>query len=75
MNTHYAVIYFSGDPAGEHPDSDLNGQAPHLNFIGSGDEEFCWRAVNNWTEKHPLRTWEHAEVLTRTMNVTEGTSK
>jgi hypothetical protein len=60
MNTHYAVIYFSGDPAGEHPDSDLNGQAPHLNFIGSGDEEFCWRAVNNWTEKHPLRTWEHA---------------
>jgi hypothetical protein len=64
-NTHYAVIAFSGDPAGEHPDEDLRGQAPSLTFIASGPQLFCWRALVQWTTDHPLRQWEEAEVLAR----------
>lgn len=68
MNTtHFAVIYFSGDPAGEHPDPDLHGHAPRMEIIAAGDEEFCWKALADWTASHPLRMWETAEVLARTM--------
>lgn len=66
MNTHYAVIHFPGDPAGEHLDPALNGRAPALELIGCGPEDFCWDALRKWTETHPLRLWETAEVLART---------
>lgn len=65
MNTHYGVIAFTGDPAGEHPDPELNGAAPHLMLIANGTEEFCWTALADWTAQHPLRMWERAEVLSR----------
>lgn len=65
MNTHYAVIAFSGDPASEHPDPELCGTAPSLTFIAAGPEEFCWDALAKWTDAHPLRMWEEAEVLAR----------
>jgi hypothetical protein len=65
MNTHYAVVVFSGDPACEHDDEDLNGKPPSLDFIACGPEDFCWRAVAEWTESHPLRMWEDVEVLAR----------
>lgn len=65
MNTHYAVITFSGDPAEEHADPDLNGMAPHLQFIAAGDEDFCWKALDEWTAKHPLQEWQDCEVLMR----------
>jgi hypothetical protein len=64
-NTHYAVIVFGGDPGGEHPDAGLCGNGPGLTLIGSGPEDFCWSAIAAWTSKHPLRQWEHAEVLAR----------
>ena len=64
-NTHYAVLAFSGDPACEHPDPELNGSPPKLDLIAAGDEEFCWDALARWTADHPLRMWEDAEVLTR----------
>lgn len=69
MNTHYAVIMFSGDPAGEHPDPELNGQAPRMEFIAAGPEDFCWTALADWTAKHPLRIWEEGEVLSRDPSV------
>jgi hypothetical protein len=65
VNTHYAVITFSGDPASEHPDEELHGAAPCLTFIASGPEKFCWDALFRWTAEHPLRMWEEAEVLAR----------
>lgn len=65
MNTHYAVIEFSGDPAEEHPDEELRGHSPSLTMIACGPEEFCWDALAKWTVSHPLRMWETAEVLTR----------
>lgn len=64
-NTHYGVITFSGDPADEHPDDELRGAAPLFRYIAAGSEEFCWGALTNWTNIHPLRMWEEAEVLTR----------
>lgn len=64
--THYAVIYFTGDPFGEHPDIDRQGEAPCMDVIAGGDEEFCWKALAEWTEKHPLRLFEQGEVLART---------
>jgi hypothetical protein len=69
VNTHYGVICFSGDPAGEHPDEELRGHAPKLELIASGPEQFCWDALARWTEKHPLRLWEDCEVLTRDPSV------
>lgn len=65
MNTHYAVVAFSGDPGREHADPELNGQPPSLDLIACGSEEFCWAAVETWTETHPLREWEDVEVLAR----------
>lgn len=65
MNTHYGVIAFSGDPDGEHPDERLRGKGPSLELIAAGSEEFCWETLAKWTEKHPLRLWEDAEVLER----------
>ena len=65
MNSHYAVIHFSGDPASEHPDAELRGQEPNLQLIGAGTEDFCWQALTRWTAGHPLRLWETAEVVTR----------
>jgi len=65
VNTHYAVVAFSGDPAGEHPDPDLCGTSPSLTLIAAGPEQFCWDAVARWTATHPLRMWETAEVLAR----------
>lgn len=69
MNTHYAVIHFSGDPADEHPDDELRGQGPRLELIAAGDEEFCWGALARWTQTHPLRLWETAEVVSRCPSV------
>lgn len=77
MNTHYAVIVFSGDPASEHTDPDLRGSAPTLTFIACGPEDFCWQSLAEWTGKHPLRMWEDAEVLARhesVVRIPEGTS-
>lgn len=64
-NTHYAVVSFSGDPAEEHPDDKLCGQAPHLELIACGSEEFCWQAAIEWTAKHPLQMWQEVEILSR----------
>lgn len=69
MNTHYAVIAFSGDPAEEHPDPELRGQGPSLDLVACGPEEFCWTALDKWTRAHPLRMWEEAEVLERHKSV------
>lgn len=38
-----------------------------MEIIAAGDEEFCWKALADWTASHPLRMWETAEVLARTM--------
>ena len=65
MNTHFGVIYFSGDPAGEHSDEELRGHSPSLSLIANGPESFCWGALRAWTDNHPLRQWEHAEVVAR----------
>ena len=65
MNNHYAVIVFSGAPAGEHPDEELRGSGPRMELIAAGPEEFCWQALADWTAQHPLRMWEEAEVLAR----------
>lgn len=65
MNTHYAVVTFSGDPCDEHPDEELRGQPPSMQFIACGPEQFCWDALASWTVEHPLRMWEEAEVLAR----------
>ncbi len=69
MNTHYAVIVFSGDPASEHPDERMCGQPPSLALIACGPEEFCWDALKRWTKDRPLRLWEDAEVLSRDLAV------
>jgi hypothetical protein len=71
-NTHYAVVAFSGDPAGEHADEDLCGQSPGLHMIACGPEDFCWEAVGRWVETHPLRQWESVEVLKRDPVVVEN---
>jgi hypothetical protein len=64
-NTHYAVIAFSGDPAGEHSDEDLRNEPPGLQLIACGPEGFCWSSLTAWIERNPLREWETAEVLQR----------
>lgn len=69
MNTHYAVITFSGDPACEHDDPELNGSAPWMTLIAAGPEKFCWDALAAYTERHPLREWEEAEVVQRDPHV------
>lgn len=71
MNTHYAVIEFSGDPALEHDDEELRGHAPSLTLIACGPEDFCWQQLTNWTKKHPLRMWETAEVLARDLQLAQ----
>lgn len=65
MNTHYAVITFSGDLDETHPDEALRGQGPSMEFIAVGPEDFCWDALAEWTAKHPLLLWQEAEVLAR----------
>ena len=65
MNTHYAVIVFSGDPGAEHPSSELRGSGPSLTLLACGPEEFCWDRARLWTESHGLQTWETVEVLAR----------
>lgn len=64
--THFGVIHFSGDFEGEHPDIELQGEPPHVDIIAAGDEDFCWKALAEWTADAPLRQWETAEVLART---------
>ncbi len=64
-NTHYAVLAFSGDPDGEHPDPELCGTCPSLRLIAAGPEDFCWESLARWTDQHPLRMWEDAEVVER----------
>lgn len=71
MNTHYAVIAFSGDPVGEHPDPELNGHEPRLLLIACGPETFCWEALATWTAKQPLRMWEEAEVVARDLRLAQ----
>lgn len=73
-NTHYGVIVFGGDPDNEHPDEELRGSAPSLSYIASGGEEFCWQALARWTQGHPLRLWEEAEVLARDPSVVANLS-
>lgn len=73
MNTHYAVIVFSGDPSGEHPCPELNGSSPTMSMIASGNEEFCWNSIARWTAKNPLRMWEKAEILARHESVAGST--
>lgn len=68
MNSHYAVIAFSGDPASEHPDEELRGNPPGLDFIAAGPEQFCWDSLAEWTARYPLRMWETAEVLVRDLS-------
>jgi len=63
--THFAVIYFRGDPGDEHPDEELRGWAPKLELIAAGPVEHCWAALDRWTTTHPLRDGETAEVLER----------
>lgn len=63
--THYGVIAFSGDIDAEHPDPELQGCGPSLQVIACGPAQYCWAALAEWTTKHPLRMWEHAEVLLR----------
>jgi len=65
MNTHYAVLVFSGDPANEHPDEELRGSHPTMQILACGPEQFVIDAVSEWTLKHPLRTWERVEILAR----------
>lgn len=65
MNTHYAVLVFSGDYDNDNPDPELRGKGPDLTLIAAGPEEHCWTTLAEWTEKHGLRRDEHAEVLTR----------
>ena len=67
MNNFYAVVHFSGDPDAEHPDPDLKGTGPQMTLIAAGDEQYCWEALIRWTGRHPLRMWERAEVLARTI--------
>lgn len=69
MITHYAVVMFGGDPASEHPDDDLRGEAPTMTLIAAGPEAFCWDAVAKRTASHPLRMWETVEVLARDPSV------
>lgn len=64
-NTHYAVVVFSGDPDGEHEADDLRGRGPLMDLIAGGSEEWCWKVIGEWTERHPLRKWEDVEVLAR----------
>lgn len=65
MNTHYALITFSGDPAEEHPDEELRGKGPSLELIAAGNQTFCWQALADWTKTHPLKMWQTAEVVAR----------
>ena len=65
MNSHYAVVVFEGDPASEHPDPELCGHGPRLTLVGAGSADFCWTVIGRWTSTHPLRQWEHAEVVAR----------
>lgn len=65
MNTHYGVIVFGGDFDRDHPDPELQGEAPRMEMIACGPAEHCWDALRDWTAKHPLRRDEHAEVLAR----------
>ena len=71
VNTHYGVITFSGDPAEEHPDPELNGMPPSLELIACGPEEFCWQAIADYTSKRPLQEWQEAEVLVRDISLVE----
>lgn len=73
MNTHYAVTVFSGDPDHEHPDPALCGKGPTMRLVASGPEDFCWDALARWTEQHPLRMWEEAEVVKRHPSVVRTT--
>jgi hypothetical protein len=63
-NTHYAVVHFIGD-LGNHPDPELNGRGPHLEFIAAGPEDFCWEAAVNYTARRPLQQGQSVEVLAR----------
>lgn len=69
MNTHYAVLAFSGDHAGEHPSESLRGKAPSLELIACGPEDFCWEKVAEYTAAHPLEDWQTVEVLARAESV------
>jgi len=51
MNTHYGVIVCSVPPS--------------ITLIASGEPEFCWDAVRQWTDNHPLQKFERVEVLAR----------
>lgn len=64
------VIEFEGDFDGDHPDEELRGEGPSMHLIASSPitveedaEGFCWSALASWTESHPLRRGETAQVL------------
>jgi hypothetical protein len=71
MNTHYALVVFSGDYDNDHPDPDLRGRAPDADLIAAGPEQFCWEAAARWTTKRPLQRGQHVEIVARTMNAAE----
>lgn len=69
MNTHYAVITFSGDFDGDHPDEELRGRGPFITAIAAGPKSFCWEALAERTKAYPLRRGEEAEVLARDLEM------
>lgn len=69
LNTHYALVVFSGDFAGDHPDPDLRGTGPSATLIAAGPSPHCWRAAAAWTERCPLRRDEAIEVVLRDLQL------
>lgn len=65
MNTHYALISFSGDFGNDHPDPTLRGCGPSVSLIAVGTEDFCLQALAEWTKKHPLQRDQEAEIVRR----------
>lgn len=71
MNTHYALITFTGDYDNNHPDEALRGTSPNVEQIAVGPEDFCWDALIKWTATHPLQRGQEAEVVARDPIVVE----
>jgi hypothetical protein len=69
VNTHYALVVFSGDFDGDHPDPDLRGTGPSATLVAAGPAAHCWKALAAWTERHPLRRDEAAEVVLRDLRL------
>ena len=67
------MIYFDGDLSDDgHPGPDLHGRGPFLTLVAAGSELTCWQALQAWTEQHPLRPGESAEILQRDLDVVQA---